>query len=155
MQNLLSFLRSKPTFFLWITLGYILFVYFLKWNIHPVLNAAFFLSGALIGMYFLEAAERFFHLNPSPFRSVVFAVLFAAVSFFVVTSSGSYFASGLVLTIFLTLILWQFGEWATVKNLHRWYQMLADPVTPKTELLLLWIGLFFFVLQTFIFIQRT
>lgn len=155
MHNLLSFLRSKPAFFFWITIGYIVFIYLLKWNIHPVLQAALFLFGSITGMYFLEAAERFFHLNPSPFRSIVFVVLFSAVSFFVVTSSGSHVASGLVLTIFLTLLLWQFGEWATVKQLHRWYQMLAEPVSIKTELLFLWIGLFFFILQTYIFIQRS
>jgi len=154
MQKLLSFLRSKPAFFFWLTLSYIVFVYLVVWNIHPVGNAALFIGGSLIGMYFLEAAERFFHLDPSPFRSIVFVVLFSAVSFFVITSSVSYVASGLVLTIFLTLMLWQFGELATIKNLNRWYLMLADPVKTRTQIIILYTQLVFFILQTIIFLRR-
>ena len=154
MQKLLSFLRCKPFFFFWITIVYIVVLYLVKWNIHPTLQAALFIFGSLIGMYFLEAAERFFHLNPSPFRSIVFVVLFSAVSFFVITSSVSYIASGLVLSIFLTLILWQYGELATVKNLNRWYLMLADPVSPRMQIVVLSIQLLFFVLQTVIFLKR-
>lgn len=154
MQKLFSFLRSKPTFFFWITLSYIAFVYVVVWNIHPTANAALFIGGGLIGMYFLEAAERFFRLNPSPFRSVVFVALFSAVSFFVITSSVSYVASGLVLIIFLTLMLWQFGELATVTNLNRWYLMLADPVKTRTQIVILYAQLVFFLLQTIIFLRR-
>ena len=154
MQKLLSFLRCKPFFFFWISIIYIVVLYFAKWNIHPTMQAALFIVGSLIGMYFLEAAERFFHLNPSPFRSVVFVALFSAVSFFVITSSVSYVASGLVLSIFLTLILWQYGELATVKNLNRWYLMLADPVSSRMQIVVLYIQLLFFVLQTVIFLKR-
>ncbi|MFZ2025624.1 MAG: hypothetical protein WAV51_05075 [Microgenomates group bacterium] len=154
MQKLVSFLRCKPFFFFWITLIYIVFVYVVKWNIHPTIQAGLFIVGGLIGMYFLEAAERFVHLNPSPFRSIVFVALFLAVSFFVVTSSVSYIASGLVLSIFLTLILWQFGEWSTAKNLHRWYVMLADPVSPRAQVWILCFEFVFFVFQTIIFIQK-
>jgi hypothetical protein len=134
MQKLLSFLRCKPLFFFWIIVFYIVFVYIVKWNIHPTMQAALFVAGSLIGMYFLEAAERFFRLTPSPFRSIVFVGLFIFVSFFVLTSSISYVASGLVLAIFLTLILWQSGEWVTEHHLNRWYLMLADPVKPRLQL---------------------
>gem|GEM_PF-558737 len=154
MQKLLSFLRSKPFFFFWISILYIVVLYLVKWNIHPTIQALFFGIGSFIGMYFLEAAERFFHLNPSPFRSVVFVVLFSAVSFFVITSSVSYVASGLVLSIFLTLVLWQYGELATVKSLNRWYLMLADPVSPRMQIGVLYIQLLFFVVQTVIFLKR-
>ncbi len=154
MQKLFSFLRSKPLFFFWITIGYIVVLYFVKWNIHPTPQAALFVLGSFIGMYFLEAAERFFHLNPSPFRSIVFVVLFSAVSFFVITSSVSYIASGLVLSIFLTLVLWQYGELATIKHLNRWYLMLADPVSPRMQIGVLYLQLLFFILQTIIFLKR-
>ena len=154
MQKLLSFLRCKPFFFFWISIIYIVVLYFFKWNIHPTMQAALFIVGSLIGMYFLEAAERFFRLNPSPFRSIVFVALFSAVSFFVITSSVSYVASGLVLSIFLTLVLWQYGELATLKNLNRWYLMLADPVSSRMQIGVLYIQLLFFILQTVIFLKR-
>ena len=154
MQKLLSFLRCKPFFFFWISIIYIVVLYMVKWNIHPTIDALLFILGSLIGMYFLEAAERFFHLNPSPFRSIVFVALFSAVSFFVITSSVSYVASGLVLSIFLTLVLWQYGELATLKNLNRWYLMLADPVSSRMQIGVLYIQLLFFILQTVIFLKR-
>jgi len=154
MQKLLSFLRCKPVFFFWLTLAYIVFLYAVKWNIHPTLQAGLFAIGSVIGMYFLEGAERFFQLDPSPFRSIVFVGLFTLVSFFVLTSSVSYIASGLVLAIFLTLILWQSGEWVTVKNLNRWYTMLADPVKPRLQLGILLLQVAFFIVQTIIFLKR-
>lgn len=154
MQKVLSFLRCKPIFFFWISIFYIVCLYLVKWNIHPTIDALLFVLGSLIGLYFLEAAERFFHLDPSPFRSVVFVGLFVIVSFFVVTSSVSYIASGLVLTLFLTLLLWQFGEWTTLKQLNRWYSMLADPVSPRTQFVLLCVTFACFVFQTIIFLKR-
>ena len=70
----------------------------------------------------------FFHLSPSPFRSIVFAAAFVVVSLFVVTSSGSMLASGLVLSLYLSLILWQVGEWHVRGNLNEWYRMITGPV---------------------------
>ncbi len=154
MQKLVSFLRHKPPFFFWITIVYIVFVYIVKWNIHPTTQAFLFLAGSLVGMYFLEAAEQFFRLNPSPFRSIVFVGLFIVVSFFVLTSSISYVASGLVLAIFFTLLLWQSGEWVTLRQLNRWYLMLADPVKPHIQLGILMLQIAFFLLQTLIFVRR-
>jgi hypothetical protein len=153
MQRVLSILHKKPSFFLIGSIFYILIISFIKWNIHPTWSTVLFVLGSLIGMYFLEAAEEFFHLDPSPFRSVVFVVLFAVVSFFVVSSSGSFLAAGLVLLLYLTLVFWQLGEWMTVKNLNRWYGMVAGPVSPTVQCWIMVATIFFFCVETFFFLH--
>src|SRR5258706_11797931 len=110
MNKLLEIVRRKPLLFLFITLGYLLMVGFIKWQIHPPFAALWYLVGGAIGVYFLDAAEVFFALNPSPFRSIIFVIAFIILSFFVVTSSGSFLAIGLVFALYLNLILWQVGE---------------------------------------------
>lgn len=104
-------------------------------------------------MYFLETAEEFFHLDPSPFRSVVFVGLFAVVSFFVVSSSGSFLAAGLVLLIYLTLVFWQLGEWMMVKHLNRWYGMVAEPVSPTIQGWIMIVTIVFFFIETVLFLR--
>ena len=153
MHSIRSILHKKPSFFLIGSIIYILFLCLFKWTIHPTWSTGLFVLGSLIGMYFLEAAEEFFHLDPSPFRSVVFVVLFAVVSFFVVSSSGSFLAAGLVLLLYLTLVFWQLGEWMTVKQLNRWYSMVAEPVAPTVQLWIMIATIFFFCLETFFFLQ--
>jgi len=153
MEKLQIILKRKPLLFLIGSLFYVIIVYLFKWNIHPSWNALWFMSGSIIGLYLLEAAEDFFHLEPSPFRSIVFVTLLTIVSFFVVTSSGSYLASGVVLMLCLTLFFLQLGEWVTVKNLHRWYTMLADPIPTKVQFgLLIIFGVCFFI-ETVLFIR--
>ena len=107
----------------------------------------------MVGVYFLDIAEVFFRLNPSPFRSVVFAAAFALVSLFIVTSSGSVLASGLVLSVYLTLILWQIGEWGIQGSVGSWYKMVEGPVAIQTQKLLLVGFIVVFLLNTFLFIR--
>lgn len=153
MDRLRVLLQRKPIIFLFGNFCYVVLAYLLRWNIHPTMNAVWFFVGSILGMYFLEAAEEFFRLDPSPFRSIVFVGLFAIVSFFVVSSSGSFLAIGLVLSIFLTLLLWQLGEWVTAKHLNRWYEMLADPVPIRVQFwILLALGVLF-VLETALFVR--
>lgn len=124
---------KKPLFFVLISLLFLFLTGFLKWWIRPPVESLLFLGGGLLGIYFLDLAEAFFKVTPSPFRSIVFATLFAVVSFFIVTSSGSLFASGLVLSLYLTMILWQIGEWKVAGNVTSWYRMVAGPVTVQTQ----------------------
>lgn len=146
-------LHKKPSFFLISSIVYILLLIVIKWNIHPTWSTGVFFLGSMIGVYFLEAAEEFFHLDPSPFRSVIFVALFAVVSFFIVSSSGSFLASGLVLSIYLTLLFWQIGEWTTVKNLNRWYSMVSEPVSLRVQLWILIITALFFCLESILFLR--
>lgn len=153
MDKVKELIRKKPPLFLLISCIYLLVVGLLKWRMHPTADAIWFLSGGAIGIYFLDAAELFFNLTPSPFRSVVFCTLFAIVGLFVVTSSGSPLASGVVLSLYLQMILWQVGEWRVVGNLTSWYSMLSAPVPVSTQRVLLMVFGGIFCLETYFFIR--
>lgn len=142
----------KPILFILIPLAYVILIGLLKWRFRPPLESLMFLLGGAIGIYFLDAAEAFFKLTPSPFRSVVFTSLFAVVSFFVVTSANSLIASGLVLSLYVTMILGQVGEWKVSGNLNSWYQN-TTPVPVQTQRYLLWGFAVFFLVETFLFVR--
>lgn len=145
--------RRKPLFFVVISLGYLVLTGFVKWSIHPPVVAAFYLAGGVLGIYFLDVAEIFFKLNPSPFRSVIFQWLFVATGFFVVTSSGSLLASGLVLSLYLTMILWQVGEWKLSGNLSSWYRLVTGVASAGLQRGMLVAFIVMFVIETFLFIR--
>jgi hypothetical protein len=153
MDKVNEILRRKPSTFLIASFVYLLVVTAAKWWIHPTLSTVFFLVGGVLGTYFLDIAEVVFSVHPSPFRTIVFVTLFAIVSFFVITSSASMLAIGLVLSIFLTILLWQSGEWALMKNLNTWYHMLADPVPPSAQLIILYLSGVVFLIETIIFVR--
>ncbi len=152
-EKIKEIIRRKPPFFLLVSLAYLLLAVFLKWNVHVPWDALWFLAGGIIGVYFLDVAEVFFQLSPSPFRSVVFAAAFVLVSFFVVTSSGSSLASGLVLSLYLTLVLWQTGQWQLDHNLNDWYRMVAGTVTVRMQRWILTGFVFLFLVETFLFVR--
>lgn len=152
MDKVQAIIKRKPIFFLVISLIYIVALGFLKWQIHPTINSLYYLAGGLLGVYFLDIAEEFFGLTPSPFRSIIFAVLFVVVSLFVVTSSGSMLTAGLVLSLYLSLVLWQLGEWQINGNLNSWYRMIAAPVTVAVQKWLTVIFIFFFLAETALFL---
>ena len=143
----------KPLLFILIPLTYIVFVGLLKWRFRPPVESLMFLGGGALGIYFLDAAEAFFKLTPSPFRSVVFMGLFTIVSFFVVTSVASLIAAGLVLSLYLTMLLWQVGEWKAVGSLNSWYQMVSTPVTVSMQRYIFWGFMGFFFIETFLFVR--
>lgn len=153
MDKVKELIRQKPRVFLVVTGVYFVAVVVLKWLAHPSLDAVWFLLGGGIGIYFLDAAEQFFALNPSPFRSIVFQVLFAVVAFFVVTSSTGTIGSGLVLSLFLQMIMWQIGELRLNGNLDSWYRMVAGSVDTRTERIILIASVFVFLISTYIFIS--
>src|SRR3989344_5468432 len=142
----------KPLLFILIPLAYIVLVGLLKWRFRPPIEGLMFLGGGALGIYFLDAAEAFFKLTPSPFRSVVFMGLFTIVSFFVVTSVTSLIAAGLVLSLYLTMLLWQVGEWKAVGSLNSWYQMVSTPVTVYMQRYIFWGFIGFFFIETFLFV---
>ena len=153
MEKVKEIIRKKPLLFLVVSVVYALGVGVLKWGVVWPPQAALYFVGALLGVYFLDGAEVFFALTPSPFRSVVFMAGFAVVSFFIVTSSGSFVGSGLVLSLFLSLILWQVGELQIAGNLNSWYRMVAGPVSVNVQRWVLFVFVAFFVLETFLFIR--
>ncbi len=152
MDKLREIIRRKPALFLIVSLGYIILVGLLKWHIHPPIGAIWFLAGGLVGVYFLDGAEVFFALNPSPFRSIVFVSAFVVLSLFVATSSGSLLAQGLVFSLYLTLILWQVGQWQFSGNLNDWYRMISGPVTTTVQRWALITFSVVFVIETLLFL---
>lgn len=153
MNKVLEIVRRKPILFLLISLSYLLLIAVLKWSIHPVAATALFVGGGVVGVYFLDIAEGFFNLSPSPFRSIVFAAAFALVGLFIVTSSGSMTAAGLVLSLYLTMILWQIGEWEIKGNLNDWYRMTAGTVSTRIQVWILLGFIAVFLIETLLFIR--
>lgn len=145
MDNILAIIKRKPPVFLIVSLGYLVLVGLLKWRLEPPIGALLFLAGGAIGVYLLDAAEVFFALNPSPFRSIIFLAGFVVVSLFIATSSGVLLAQGLVLSLYLTMILWQIGERQLRGNLDSWY----PPILAQWGLPLF---IFIFLIETFLFI---
>lgn len=153
MKKVIAIIQGKPPLFVIAGLIYLLAVGFFRWQMTPSLDTLYFLGGGFLGIYFLDIAEAFFHLAPSPFKSIVFVGLYTAISFFVVTSSSSFVARGLVLTVYLMLLLLQISEWRKTGNLVSWYEMVAGVVSVSTqELLLAVFGVIFFV-ETYLFIR--
>ncbi len=153
MSKILQIIFKKPLLFILLSVAYLLVVDLLKWKFKPPIESVMFLVGGALGIYFLDIAELFFNLTPSPFRSVLFLGLFSAVSFFVVTSVSSLIASGLVLSLYLTMLLWQVGEWRVVGNLNSWYQMVAGPVTLDIQRWIFFGSIGLFLIETFLFVR--
>jgi len=161
MHQVMEIIRKKPPVFLVISVGYAHGVGMVKWGIpSDSLRASawppeafLYFAGAMIGVYFLDGAEAFFAITPSPFRSIVFMTGFAVVSFFVVTSSASFIGSGLVLSLYLSLLLWQIGELQVTGSLASWYRMAAGvPSTAGQRWVLIALGAIFFI-ETYLFVR--
>ncbi len=153
MKPLAHIFRRKSLTLVLLTFAYIVVAGLVKWRLQPPLVSLLFLAGGLLGIFFLDLAEAFFKLTPSPFHSIVFSGLFSIVSFFIVTSSASLFASGLVLSLFLILILRQVGEWQVAGNLDSWYRMVMGTATREVQQWLLGVFIFIFLLETFLFVR--
>jgi len=153
MDKIKAIITSKPTWVVLVIFSYILILGVLKWRLSPDLTTVFYLFGGLFGVYFMDLADLVFNIQPSPFRSVLFIILFGVVSFFVVTSSGSMFASGLVLSLYFTLLLLQAEEWQENRNLNAWFTL---GTTPPSEKIQMWIVLgtaVLLVTETLLFIR--
>jgi hypothetical protein len=146
-------ISRKPLLFLVISLGYLGLLGFVKWFIHPPLDAVWFILGGLIGVYLLDVAEVFVAISPSPFRSIVFAGAFVVLSLFVVTSANSMLADGLVLTLYLSMLLWQLGEWQISGSLNTWYRTVEEPVSVSRQRWGMIIFAAFFVVETLLFLR--
>ncbi|MBI5620511.1 hypothetical protein HY949_01915 [Candidatus Gottesmanbacteria bacterium] len=153
MDKIVEIIKKKPILFLAVSVGYALGVGVLKWKIIWPPQAFLYFAGAIIGVYFLDAAEVFFALTPSPFRSVVFMAAYAVVSFFVVTSSGSFLGAGLVLSLYLSLLLWQVGELQLKGNLNSWYRMATGAPSVVQQRWVLVGFIVIFLVETYLFVR--
>ena len=153
MNKIIEIIKKKPVLFLGVSVAYALGIGVLKWGIAWPPTAGLYFVGALLGVYFLDAAEVFFALTPSPFRSIVFMAGFAVGSFFIVTSSGSFMGSGLVLSLYLSLLLWQIGELQLTGNLSSWYGMVAGVPSVSQQKWILAMLAVIFLMETYLFIR--
>jgi len=153
MEKIQKIIQSKPTWILLLIVSYILILGILKWRLTPDITTVFYLLGGVFGVYFMDLAEMIFDIHPSPFRTIIFTVLFGVVSFFVVTSSGSMFASGLVLALYFTLLLDQAEEWQTQSNLNRWYTMIRPVPAPSMQLWIVLVTSLLLVGEILLFIR--
>jgi len=153
MDKIKAIVRSKPTWVVLLIFVYILILGILKWGLSPDMTTVLYLFGGLFGVYFMDFADLIFNLNPSPFRSGIFLVLFGVVSFFVVTSSGSMFAIGLVLSLYFTLLLLQAEEWQESGNLNAWYTLMKELPPVKIQQWVVFGSAFLLVIETLIFIR--
>lgn len=153
MGRMLGIIQNKPPAFVLGGLVYILIVGFLKWKVTPPAGALWFVGGGILGVYFLDIAEAYIRLTPSPFRSIVFAAMFSAVSLFVVTSSSSLLAQGLVLTLYLMLLMMQIVAWRKDGNLESWYRMIAGSVSLPTQRMILWVFGVLFLIESYLFLR--
>ncbi len=150
-ERLKAYLTLSNFFFkkrlLLITLIYLLVLTFWHWGLKPNLGILFFLAGGFLGIYFLDLADALFALSPSPFKNVLFQAIFVPFTLFVLTSSGSLFGAGLVLSIFLSMI---YSQWLTYRqngNLNSWFGVIKREILVKNQQIYLWVmsGLFIFL----------
>lgn len=153
MKKILDIIQKKTPIDAFISLIYFVIVGLLKWRLMPQPTTLYFFTGAAIGIYFLEIAEELFHLEPSPFRSIVFGVGLVIVSLFVITSTASMLGAGLVLSLSLSLILWQWHEWQKAGNLNSWYIMISSPVTFDLQRLIFAGFTVLLLIETFLFLR--
>lgn len=152
VNKVIEIIRRKPLLFFVIPLAYLTLIAFLKWGIPPSTDAIYFAIGGVVGIFFLDIAEVFFNLTPSPFRTIVFVAGFAVISFFVISSTDSLLGKGLVLSLYLTLLLWQLGEWQVRGNLESWYRMVAGSVRVATQQWITFGFLVLFLVETYLFV---
>ena len=146
-------ISEKEFIYVLLLLIYGLLVYIFKWGFIFRLSTLTFFVGIVIGIYFLDIAEEVFNIRPSPFRSIVFCGAFVFTAIFILTSSGSYLASGLVLSVFITLIIWMINDFKYAGNLDSWYQMISGQVSKNIQYYIMigFVALFF--VSTYLFIR--
>jgi uncharacterized membrane protein len=153
MDKLKAIIKAKPRWIVLLIFSYILILGVLRWRFSPDITTVYYLLGGLVGVYFMDFADLVFDIHPSPFRSIVFILFFGVVSFFIVTSSGSMFAIGLVLSLYFTLFLLQAEEWQEFKNLNSWYTLVKEAPSVKMQQWIVLGTALFLVVETLIFIR--
>jgi len=154
MDTIKKLIASKPLWIVLVIFSYILILGVLRWRVSPNVSSVFYLVGGLCGVYFMDFADLVFTIKPSPFRSVLFTVIFGVVSFFVVTSSGSMFASGLVLSLYFTLLLLQAEEWQENRNLNTWFTLGTKAPSVKIQQLIVFGTAALLIIETLLFITQ-
>ncbi len=150
VKEILTKIQAKPLFFPLVTLVYLALLVFSRWGLYVTFSSLVFVLGGIVGVYLIDVTEAFMNIRPSPFRSQLFCYAFVVVSFFVVSSSGSMFASGLVLSMYVTLILWQVGQLRLLSNLNSWFR---GSIPMNRQMIEFTIFICLFIAETVLFIR--
>jgi hypothetical protein len=145
-------LLGKPPVLVIIPTVYFLVLIFLKWKLALPIDALWFFLGAIFGIFLLDFAEEFFQVHPSPFRSIVFGTGLAIVGFYIVSSTKEPIAKGLILSLSLTLLLFQYAEWKLNKTLASWYALFIGPVSATVEKIVFMGFVLFFIVESLLFL---
>lgn len=127
----------------------------LRWGLKPDFGIIFFLMGGVLGIYFLEIAEKFFKVRlgeKSAFKNVLVQGVCLVLVFFVLTSSGSLFGSGMVLTLFLQMLFLQSQELKQTGNLNSWFWVIKTEVSPFRQKIYLSVISGIFILLNLLFV---
>lgn len=96
-----------------------------------------FILGGVVGIGLLPMAERHIHIQPSPFRSIVFVGGYIATAFFIATSATGSIGKGLVLGMGPLLFLYQLEAYIAHGSLSDWYQLTTVP-SVSTQRVIFW-----------------
>ncbi len=143
---------QKPVLLVAVPLLYFILVIFSKWRFSLSFDILFFLFGGVVSIYAIDVAEMIAKIRPSPFRSIGFVIGLVIVGFYVLTSTVSMIASGLVLGLLLNILLFQISEWKVKKHLDSWYQMVGSSIPPSVQQAGIFLLGIVFLLQTIIFV---
>jgi hypothetical protein len=153
MKKVGEIIQKKPATLTLIVVVYLITTSLLKWRLRPPVEALWYLAGGGIGMYFLDVSEEFFHLVPSPFRTMVFFSLFVLVSFFVTTSSGNILASGLVFSVYICLLTSLVGEFFHRGNIQSWFRMTDTLPSREVQRISMLVFFLAFFVQVYLFVK--
>lgn len=166
LKSLLASLNFKPDRELFFaSVIYLIILIILRWRIYPTLDIVFFLVGGILGSQFLDLAEIFFRdlsssKNPlsslqqehSSLKNVLSQVVLVPLSLFVLTSSGSLFGTGLVLSILFSMLYRQWQEYQANGNIKSWLWVIKSEIDQKTQQLYLAVMAGVFILLSLLFV---
>ncbi len=142
------------------TLIYLVILTIFHWGLHPSLEIIFFVLGGLFGVIFLDLIEAVFKMSPlatqgslnSAFKNVLVQAVLVPFGLFVITSSGSLFGVGLILSLFLSMIYRERLEFKETGNLNSWFWVIKTEITPKNQQIYLTVMAVIFVFLSLLFI---
>jgi hypothetical protein len=104
LKKIWQITAKKPPVIVISCVLYIIIIAVLKSKFNLSIAPLLFVLGGLIGIYLVDIAEAFVKVEPSPFKTPLFDYAFIVLSFFVISSTGSTLASGIVISIFINII---------------------------------------------------
>lgn len=153
MDRIKNIVLSKSRNIIGYTLIYIIFIYIARWRLTFNFDGLLILAGAVVGIFILDIAEDVVRTNPSPFRSVLFYAAFLPVCLFIVSSSNSAAAAGLVLALHITMIANIRKDLATDGQINKYFTYLKVDLTPQNQKNLIVLFALFLAVETLIFVR--